>query len=139
MAGKTPAGLENDGIGTDYDKKVEMSKIRRKRRAISKLIHIDTVIRVVRNERVILDTDLAQLYGIPTFRLNEAVKRNRDRFPDDFLFRLTKDEHDRLTSQFAMSKGGRGGRRSLSAGVQLPLSFRAFPQRPTQLGGYTNG
>ena len=74
---------------------------------------IDSVIQLVRGERVILDTDLAKIYGIPTFRLNEAVKRNRNRFPDDFLFQLTKDEHDALTSQFAMSNKGRGGRRTL--------------------------
>ena len=64
-------------------------------------------------QRVILDTDLARLYGIQTFRLNEAVKRNRGRFPDDFLFQLTPLERDALTSQFAMSKPGRGGRRTL--------------------------
>ncbi|MEX2090259.1 MAG: ORF6N domain-containing protein [Bacteroidota bacterium] len=60
-----------------------------------------------------MDTDLARLYEIPTFRLNEAVKRNQARFPGDFLFRLTKDELDSLTSQTAMSKKGRGGRRTL--------------------------
>ena len=85
----------------------------RKRKIISQPIHIDSVILLVRGERVILDTDLAKIYGIPTFRLNEAVKRNRDRFPDDFLFQLTKDELDALTSQIAMSKKGRGGRRTL--------------------------
>ena len=68
---------------------------------------------MVRGERVILDTDLASIYGIPTFRLNEAVKRNRNRFPDDFLIQLSKDEHDALTSQIAISKKGRGGRRTL--------------------------
>lgn len=60
-----------------------------------------------------LDTDLARLYGIQTFRLNEAVKRNRGRFPDDFLFQLTPPERAALTSQFAMSRPGRGGRRTL--------------------------
>lgn len=68
---------------------------------------------MVRGERVILDTDLASIYGIPTFRLNEAVKRNRNRFPDDFLIQLSKDENDALTSQIAISKKGRGGRRTL--------------------------
>lgn len=87
--------------------------MRRKRKAISRPIHIDSVIQLVRDERIILDSDLAKIYGIPTFRLNEAVKRNRDRFPDDFLFQLTKDEHDALTSQIAMSNKGRGGRRTL--------------------------
>jgi hypothetical protein len=87
--------------------------MRRKRQTISKPIHIDSVIHLVRGERVILDTDLAKIYGIPTLRLNEAVKRNRDRFPDDFLFQLSKGEYDALTSHIAMSKKGRGGRRTL--------------------------
>jgi len=59
-----------------------------------------------------LDSDLAQLYGIKTFRFNEAVKRNRNRFPDDFMFQLTASEHADLISQIAMSKTGRGGRRT---------------------------
>jgi len=58
-----------------------------------------------------LDTDLAMLYGVPTFRLNEAVKRNKDRFPKDFMFQLASNEAKSLTSQIAISKG-RGGRRS---------------------------
>ena len=69
---------------------------------------------IVRNQRVMLDSALAELYQVPTFRLNEAVKRNQRRFPEDFMFRLTKGESERLISQFAMSKpeDGRGGRRS---------------------------
>jgi hypothetical protein len=74
---------------------------------------ITSLIRSIRDQRVILDTDLAKLYGVQTFRLNEAVKRNRDRFPGDFLFQLTLLERDALTSQFARSKAGRGGRRTL--------------------------
>jgi hypothetical protein len=74
---------------------------------------ITTLIVTIRGKRVILDRDLAALYGIPTFRFNEAVKRNRNRFPEDFMFRLTGDEVARLTSQFAMSKSRRGGRRTL--------------------------
>ena len=66
----------------------------------------------IRGLRVMLDTDLAALYDVPTFRLNEAVKRNRARFPEDFMFQLTKEEHASLRSQFAMSKPGRGGRRT---------------------------
>ncbi len=60
-----------------------------------------------------LDSDLAELYEVPTYRLNEAVKRNSKRFPDDFMFQLTKEEAEFLTSQIAMSKTGRGGRRTL--------------------------
>ena len=84
-----------------------------KRKTIPRPVHIDSVIHLVRGERVIFDTDLAKIYGIPTFRLNEAVKRNSDRFPNDFLFKLTKNELAVLTSQIAISKKGRGGRRTL--------------------------
>ena len=67
----------------------------------------------VRQQKVVLDRDLAALYGVPTFRLNEAVKRNGERFPPDFCFQLTVEEVARLKSQIAMSKPGRGGRRTL--------------------------
>ena len=60
-----------------------------------------------------LDAALAELYGVTTFRLNEAVKRNSTRFPEDFKFRLTADEYNSLISQIAISKPGRGGRRKL--------------------------
>jgi hypothetical protein len=71
-----------------------------------------TFIRTIRGQRVILDSDLAKIYGVPTFRFNEAIKRNRQRFPEDFLFQLTTQEQEALTSQIAMSKPGRGGRRT---------------------------
>ena len=77
------------------------------------IVDITTLIVAIRGKRVILDRDLAALYGVPTFRFNEAVKRNRNRFPEDFMFQLTRDEVASLTSQFAMSKSGRGGRRTL--------------------------
>lgn len=50
---------------------------------------VESLIRVIRGQKVLLDTGLAALYEVPTFRLNEAVKRNRERFPDDFMFQLT--------------------------------------------------
>jgi hypothetical protein len=68
----------------------------------------------LRGQRVVLDTDLARLYGVPTFRLNEAVKRNIERFPEYFRFQLTREEEAALKSQIAMSKPGRGGRRTLA-------------------------
>lgn len=68
---------------------------------------------LIRGHKVMLDTGLAELYQVPTFRLNEAVKRNRSRFPKDFMFRLNRKETESLTSQIAMSKNGRGGRRTL--------------------------
>src|SRR6266496_2003369 len=74
---------------------------------------IDGMIRTIRGMRVMLDRDLAKIYGVPTFPFNEAIKRNRDRFPPDFMFQLTREEFDSLTSQNAMSKTGRAGRRTL--------------------------
>src|SRR5438105_769696 len=63
---------------------------------------IDNLIREIRGERVILDSDLARLYGATTKRLNEQVKRNQERFPDDFMFQLTAKESAALRSQFAI-------------------------------------
>ena len=74
---------------------------------------IHSTIRNCRGVRVILDSDLAAIYGVPTFRFNEAVRRNIAKFPSDFLFQLTKEEVQSLISQSAISKTGRGGRRSL--------------------------
>jgi hypothetical protein len=68
---------------------------------------------ILRGQRVILDSDLAPIYGVVTSRLNEAVKRNLERFPEDFTFQLTAIEHSALISQSAISKPGRGGRRKL--------------------------
>lgn len=65
----------------------------------------------VRGERVILDSDLADVYGVETKRLNEQVKRNAEKFGEKYVFRLTKDEQESLRSQSATSKTGRGGRR----------------------------
>ena len=67
----------------------------------------------IRGQRVMLDADLAELYDVATFRLNEAVKRNSTRFPEDFMFRLTAEEYTSLISQIAISKPGRGGRRKM--------------------------
>jgi len=75
------------------------------------LSRIENKIYQIRNQRVMLDNDLAELYGVTTKRLNEQVKRNLNRFPEDFMFRLTKPEWESLRSQFATSKNGRGGRR----------------------------
>jgi len=79
------------------------------------------VIQNIRGQKVILDADLARIYGIPVFRFNEAVKRNADRFPEDFCFRLTKEEWEaaqRLRSQFAILNTGRGRHRKY-----LPYAF----------------
>tara|TARA_B100001964_G_scaffold191940_1_gene214467 strand:+ start:1064 stop:1597 length:534 start_codon:yes stop_codon:yes gene_type:complete len=67
----------------------------------------------IRDKKVILDSDLAEIYGVTTKRLNEQVKRNQARFPEDFMFVLRKEELESLKSQFATSKKVRGGRRTL--------------------------
>lgn len=74
---------------------------------------IERRIHIVRGQRVMLDSDLAELYGVPTKRLNEQVQRNAERFPEDFAFQLTPQEVVDLKSQFATSNTGRGGRRYL--------------------------
>jgi hypothetical protein len=65
----------------------------------------------IRGQKVMLAHDLAGLYGLPTYRLNESVKRNRSRFPDDFMFQLSKEEWEGLTSRSAMSSEWGGRRR----------------------------
>ena len=72
---------------------------------------VERNILLIRGHRVMLDTDLAILYAVPTKRLNEQVRRNKKRFPSDFMFQLTPEEVERLRSQFATSKTGPGGRR----------------------------
>jgi hypothetical protein len=67
---------------------------------------VEARILVIRGQKVMLDRDLAQLYGVSTGRFNEQVKRNIKRFPEDFMFQLTKDELEILISQFATSRWG---------------------------------
>ena len=74
---------------------------------------IEDLIYMIRGHKVMLDSDLAELYGVTTKRLNEQVRRNISRFPADFMFQLDKEETSALRSQFATSKEGRGGRRYL--------------------------
>ena len=66
---------------------------------------------LIREHKVMLDADLAELYGVTTKRFNEQVKRNLERFPSDFMFQLNDEEHSALRSQIATSNNGRGGRR----------------------------
>jgi hypothetical protein len=74
---------------------------------------IEKAIFLIRGHKVMLDADLAELYGVTTKRLNEQVRRNFSRFPADFMFQLDAQEASALRSQFATSKRGRGGRRYL--------------------------
>lgn len=70
---------------------------------------IERAILLIRGEKVLLDRDLADLYGVETRVLVQAVKRNVQRFPEDFMFQLTSDEANSLRSQIVISKAGRGG------------------------------
>jgi hypothetical protein len=82
-----------------------------------KVDNVERAIYLIRGQRVMLDSDLAAIYGTSTMRLNEQFRRNRKRFPDDFAFVLTREEFACLISQIAISKKGRGGRR------KLPIAF----------------
>jgi len=72
---------------------------------------IESRIFVIRGQKVMLDADLAELYGVEIRALNQAVKRNLERFPEDFMFQLAVDEYDSLRSQFVTLKSGRGQHR----------------------------
>ena len=78
---------------------------------------IEKMIFLIRGQRVMLDSDLAQLYEIETKVLNRSVRRNLKRFPDDFMFQLTDMEYESLKCQIGASKPGRGGKQ------KLPLVF----------------
>lgn len=80
-------------------------KIVSTRRPVESLIH------VIRGQKVMLDSDLAALYEVPTKAFNQAVRRNLERFPEDFMFQLSEKEVESLRSQFVTSNVGRGGRR----------------------------
>ena len=66
---------------------------------------------MIRNQKVMLDSDLSELYGVETKVLKQAVRRNITRFPEDFMFEMSKEEHDTLRSQIVTSNEGRGGTR----------------------------
>lgn len=74
---------------------------------------IEHAILLIRGHKVILDEDLALLFGVPTKVFNQSVKRNLERFSDDFMFQLTVEENENLRSQFVASSSRHGGRRSL--------------------------
>jgi hypothetical protein len=74
---------------------------------------ITSKIYLIRGQKVMLDRELAELYGVETGALNRAVKRNADRFPEDFMFQITEEEAEFLRCQFGISKSGRGGCRYL--------------------------
>jgi hypothetical protein len=94
---------------------------------------ITPAIRTIRGQKVILDFDLARIFGVPTFRFNEAVKRNRERFPDDFLFQLTADEAKSLASQIAILKQS-GNPSQIAMGSQKHRNPRHLPYAFTENG-----
>ena len=67
-------------------------------KAVVPIERIERAILLIRGQKVMLDVDLAELYGVPTKALNQAVKRNKDRFPSDFMFHLTKQEKDEVVT-----------------------------------------
>jgi hypothetical protein len=77
------------------------------------VVPIESHITILGHQKIILDTALAEIYGVPVKRLNQQINRNRSRFPADFMFQLKASEFAALRLQFATSKKGRGGRRSL--------------------------
>src|SRR2546428_5387007 len=87
---------------------------------------IDGMIRTIRGVRVMLDGDLANIYGVPTFRFKEALKRSRPRFPRDFMFQLTREEFDSLKSQNAMSKPGNSSQFAMSSGKHRGTAYRPY-------------
>jgi ORF6N domain len=80
-------------------------------KAIAATDRIQDAIRLYRGQKVLLDFDLAALYGVTTFNLNKAVARNKNRFPPDFMLSIPAPEVERLIFQTGISKPGRGGRR----------------------------
>lgn len=97
-------------------------------------VRIEKAILQLRGEKVMLDSDLAELYGVEIRTLVQAVKRNLDRFPSDFMFQLSKDEHDFLRSQIVTLKKGRGQHRKYEPyafteqGVAMLSSVLRSPQ-----------
>jgi len=69
---------------------------------------VQTKIYAIRGQRVMLDADIAEIYGVETKRINEAVRNNPDKFPEDFFFELSQEEQDSLRSKFSTLKKGRG-------------------------------
>ena len=97
---------ENERDSDDYQKSVNSIAQESDTDRMPASLNIESLIHIVRDEQVLLDSDLAKLYGVETKALNQAVKRNIQRFPSDFMFQLTKEEC--LRSQIVTLNGGRG-------------------------------
>ena len=108
---------------------------------MSELTTIEPLILTLRGQKVILDADLAEAYGVETKRLNEQVKRNSDRFPEDFMIQMTREEWVNLKSQIVISssepvegKSDRGNRSQIATGSQKHRDPRALPLAFTEHG-----
>lgn len=101
---------------------------------------IENKILIIRGQKVMLDKDLAQLYEVETKRLNEAVKRNPERFPEDFMFQLTKEEFQNLMSQSVISSHEQKSLRSQIATsnkvryIYPQLDYLKDVTKPTKIG-----
>jgi hypothetical protein len=100
--------------------------VAKKTKAAVAIEQIDGMIRTIRGMRVMLDRDLAKIYGVPTFRFNEAIKRNRHRFPEDFMFQLTREEFNAVTSQIALSKPDNSSQFAMSSGKHRGAAYRPY-------------
>lgn len=89
---------------------------------IPKPENLASLVLAIRGEKVLLDADLADLYGVEARALNQAVARNRNRFPDDFMFQLTSEEWERMRSQTVTSSGAKGGRSSQTVMSSHPVA-----------------
>jgi hypothetical protein len=108
------------------------------------LVRLDERIRAVRGFQVIVDSDLAEVFGVPTKALNQAVRRNPERFPADFAFQLTQKEMVILRSQIVTSSSGHGGRRHSAwvfteHGALMAASVLSSPRAFVRLRDLTRG
>jgi phage regulator Rha-like protein len=94
-------------------KRISATLLKMPKRRVTSPYAVESRILLLRHQRVILDADIAELYGVPVKVLNQQIKRNQKRFPPDFVFQLSAKEYEALRSQVVTSKERRGGRRYL--------------------------
>jgi hypothetical protein len=94
-------------------KRISATLLKMPKRRVTSPYAVESRILLLRHQRIILDADIAELYGVPVKVLNQQIKRNQKRFPADFVFQLSTKEYEALRSQFVTSKERRGGRRYL--------------------------
>ncbi|MGC2257568.1 MAG: ORF6N domain-containing protein [Candidatus Sulfotelmatobacter sp.] len=95
------------------EKRISVTLLKMPKRRVNLPYAVESRILLLRHQRVILDADIAELYGVPVKVLNQQIKRNQKRFPADFVFQLSAKEYEGLRSQIVTSKETRGGRRYL--------------------------